>query len=438
MVAKQFEVEFSKDGSLFDEAQSSKVLDSLQDLTDLVVISHGWNNDKSEAAKLYDAFVRSVDEVLSGGSVAQAAKRRYGVVRVFWPSKRFADRDLIPGGGVASAAPANESALQRLLDELAIAPEFLGGKDLAPTRAAHLKRAKDLVSQLHEPAAQQGFVESIRAILDPSQKHADDGSTEFFSTPAERLFSSLGAPVNFQVAAGGGGATGLGNGGAAGFFGDLLDGVTAAARRIVNFATYYEMKTRAGTVGRGGLAQLLAAVRKRAPTLPIHLVGHSFGGRLVTAAASAFAPNSPAVTLTLLQAAFSHNGFGAKFDSEHDGAFRAVLSERRISGPVLITHTKNDKAVGVAYPLASRIARDAAAALGDANDPYGGMGRNGAQKTPEADGLAGALREVGGKYKFERGKVYNLRADQFIKDHMDVTGHQVAYALLQGATAVAE
>jgi hypothetical protein len=80
------------------------------------------------------------------------------------------------------------------------------------------------------------------------------------------------------------------------------------------------------------------------------------------------------VTIMLLQAAFSHNGLGRKFDGVNDGAFRTVLGDHRISGLLLITYTKNDKAVGIAYPLASRIAKDAAAALGDENDPYGGIG----------------------------------------------------------------
>ena len=41
----------------------------------------------------------------------------------------------------------------------------------------------------------------------------------------------------------------------------------------------------------------------------------------------------------LLQAAFSHNGLAEKFDGTNDGAFRTVLRDRRISGPLLITHT---------------------------------------------------------------------------------------------------
>jgi hypothetical protein len=80
----------------------------------------------------------------------------------------------------------------------------------------------------------------------------------------------------------------------------------------------------------------------------------------------------------------------------------------------------------VAYPLASRISRDVASALGDENDPYGGIGRNGAQHTPEA--TPGVLGDLGSAYAFEPGTVHNLRADRFIADHSAVTSPEVAYA----------
>jgi thioesterase domain-containing protein len=164
------------------------------------------------------------------------------------------------------------------------------------------------------------------------------------------------------------------------------------------------------------------------------LIGHSFGGRVVTAAAAALDPGTPAVTMTLLQAAYSHNGLAARFDGEHDGFFRTVLAQRRISGPVVITHTKNDKAVGIAYPLASRIAHDKAAALGDANDPYGGMGRNGAQHTAEVAATPKELLDLGQvqatPYQLQPGAVYNLNADRFISGHSDICNHQVACAIL--------
>jgi hypothetical protein len=432
MITSRFEVEFRKDGAIHDEAQVGQLLDGLGDATDLVVISHGWNNDRREAGDLYDAFARSAGEVAGAGVVPGAAGRRLAFLQVFWPSKKFADADLIPGGGAASATAANDAALLRLLDELAHDPVRLGGADVDPARRPHVERARQLVDQLASREAQREYVQALRAILNPDDAHEDDGSAEFFALDPVVLFENLSGPVSVAVEAGGGGATSL-EGGAAGFVGDLLDGATAAARRIANFATYYQMKSRAGTVGRGGLALVLGRVRARRADLPLHLVGHSFGGRLVTAAAAALPSGSRAVSLTLLQAAFSHNGLAERYDGTRDGAFRTVLRDRRVSGPVLVTHTRNDRAVGVAYPLASRIARDVAAALGDENDPYGGIGRNGALRTPEA--VAGTLLEVGTAYRFERDRVFNLRADRFVRGHSDVTGHQVAAAFLHALAA---
>ena len=84
---------------------------------------------------------------------------------------------------------------------------------------------------------------------------------------------------------------------------------------------------------------------------------------------------------------------------------------------MLITHTENDKAVGIAHPLASRIARHDVSALGDEDDPYDGLGWNGAQRTPEAQGFEGPLKTVGEDYSFQCNRVFNLRAVYFIKDH---------------------
>jgi hypothetical protein len=116
------------------------------------------------------------------------------------------------------------------------------------------------------------------------------------------------------------------------------------------------------------------------------------------------------------------------------GFFRAVLGDKRISGPIIITHTKNDRAVGIAYPLASRIAGQNAAGLGDQNDPYGGMGRNGAQHTSEADNLA-TMGLPGTTYTFRPGGVHNILAD-VITDHSDVRRIEVAYAVLTAAGAI--
>jgi hypothetical protein len=136
--------------------------------------------------------------------------------------------------------------------------------------------------------------------------------------------------------------------------------------------------------------------------------------------------------MTLLQAAFSHYGLAQDYDGKgSDGAFRAAVAgaRPRVKGPVIITCTKNDKAVGIAYAIASRLAGQQASALGDENDWFGGIGRNGARRTPEAK-TEGRLLDAGKVYEFAGQKIHNLRADSFIASHSDITGKQVAWAIL--------
>jgi hypothetical protein len=111
-----------------------------------------------------------------------------------------------------------------------------------------------------------------------------------------------------------------------------------------------------------------------------------------------------------------------------------VVLTHRITGPTIITHTKNDKAVGVAYAIASRVAGQVASAVGDKDDKYGGLGRNGAQKTPEA--VDATLLEVGDDgYELLPGRLHNLHADVFISGDSDVAGREVAYAVVTAIAA---
>lgn len=443
MAFMQFEIEFTKDGYIHEEAKVSSMLDKAPSLTDLFVLSHGWNNNKQEAARLYEDLQQSIARLLDSDKVPPELKQRqFGVMRVYWPSKRFTEEDLIPGGGAASATRESEATLIRLLDALKrdsqLLPESQDGEEIDPVRSAAVESAKALIERLgRDQCARREFILHMRSLLDPRAVEPDDASDDFFINDPEKIFTELSGPVeHVPLPPARVGATSMTGIGQAAGLSDLLDGVKAAARRIANFTTYYEMKQRAGTVGSNGVAQVLRLLRERNGNLRLHLVGHSFGGRLVTAAAHALPDNTPAVTITLLQAAFSHNGLAEKFDRKRDGAFRELVTKQRASGPIIITYTKNDRAVGIAYPLASRISRDPAATLGTSQDPYGGMGRNGAQHTPEAKNLDGQLLDVNDQYSFKQGQIYNLNADAHIKDHGDVTGRQVAYAVLCAAKTI--
>jgi pimeloyl-ACP methyl ester carboxylesterase len=190
------------------------------------------------------------------------------------------------------------------------------------------------------------------------------------------------------------------------------------------------MKDRAGIVGRRGVASTLDQIQNAFPDIRIHLAGHSFGCRMMASAAAATA--KPVAGMTLFQAAFSHNSFSPDYDSTHQpGGFRDVISGQKCEGPILITHSLNDEALSLYYPIASRIFGQNSSSLGDANDVYGALGRNGARHTPEASD--GDLLAEGARYSFAPGRIFNLRADRIIQAHDDIVKPETAWALIAAA-----
>ncbi|WP_461476099.1 alpha/beta fold hydrolase [Microbacterium sp. HJ5] len=410
------DVEFDDKGALVHPEQVEEVEKLLADRrpTDVIVVSHGWNTTAGQARELYDRLVDSIVAVRP--RVAGAGDRRFTVVGVVWPSIQWApDENSGAGASVGGDVAALEAEIGQRIEDPAVRAKLTA---LAP----RLESSSD---------AQEEFVAALRTTLPRSTKGEDKAGFDALkkAPPAEVLDAARGGGETDAAPAAVGGAASidpaglapLDDGGGAGFF----DSIVGAARNLVNVSTYYTMKERAGVVGQKGIAPLLERIHAEARGARLHLVGHSFGGRAVTAAA--LATSAPIASLSLLQAAYSHFGMAKDWDgSGKSGMFAKVPA--KVSGPIIVTHTRNDKAVGMAYPVASRLARQIGVALGDADDPYGGIGRNGALKTP--GGVAATLLDVGGTYDFSAHDVWSLNADAFVSGHSDVTGRQVAYAVL--------
>ena len=430
-----FPIEFTKGGQVYNPAQVDALVAGIKQsaATDLLVLAHGWNNDMQDAQSLYSAFLTAFRQVLEISDNQNVIKRKFAVLGVLWPSKKFADAQFTPSGAASASSPVSNALLIAALDHLR-------GTFDAPGADQALEQAKALVPNLeNSPTAQGKFADLLRSVLPPTETSPDVDASAAFRTLsgkaviahlAKPLPATLLPPTTSRSRSLGSGASSVGHGAGLGqFFG----GIKAGALNLLNYTTYYQMKERAGHVGRDGLHAVLQRVQREAP-LKLHLVGHSFGGRVVTAAAAGTEgqPTLTIQTLMLLQAAFSHYGFSDNYDGTQAGFFRGVLASHIIKGPILISHSIEDSAVGTMYPLASMLARQVGQGLGDANDKYGGMGRNGAQKTPEA--IQGRLLAVGASYAFQGGKVYNLDADAIIQDHSDISHPEVAYALLQAIT----
>ena len=431
-----FPIEFDKKARLVDADQALALDSFIQTggVTDVLVLAHGWNNDEAQAMLLYKNLLSSIAKEADDGFSA----RTVAAVGVFWPSKKFAEADLISGGAAAFGDDLPADALIAQLESMRVVAE-------TDEDDATIDRLIELVPILEDKkSARVEFGEKVRTLLGTDiaddVELADEIPTTLFMMAGDQMLEELGMARDEEadvVAPGGIASVGAIDdadgdpmGGIAGL-GSFFSGIRSGAGNALNMITYYKMKARAGVVGRKGLAPVLREVKEDAPSIRIHLVGHSFGGRLVAATAlgeSSTATVLPIDSMTLLQAAFSHNGFARDWDGTKDGYFRDVYETERISGPTVVTYTPNDQANRVAYPLASRLARQTAAAFGDANDKFGAIGANGAQSTPET--VEGSLLSRDSSYDFAAGVVYNLEGSDYIANHGDVAGREIANAIV--------
>src|SRR5262245_51002419 len=104
MALSTFDVEFTKNGAIFDPAQLDALIAGLAPVSDLLLLSHGWNNDKDDASKLYDEMLDNFEKLLSlrdQPTVPEPLRvfterlkgRNVAAVRIFWPSKKFTDAE---------------------------------------------------------------------------------------------------------------------------------------------------------------------------------------------------------------------------------------------------------------------------------------------------------------------------------------------------------
>ncbi|WP_306319405.1 MULTISPECIES: serine-threonine protein kinase [unclassified Streptomyces] len=364
-VRPYWELTFDADGDP-NVRQLAKVLREAPRVHDLVVFAHGWNNDHSIATRLYDRFFAPFP--------ALAADATVGYVGVFWPSMRFTDEpipDFDPAAARAAAAKAPRTTLDKGTRH-ALAEVFPRGAPVVDLIARRLEEQPDAASAFDEFG---GLVRQLVGVS-PSAATADlteDGGQH--STPAMLHEDTRSVCLEFasalETAAGPGAAASLRLPGG-------LEKAWRGAHELLRQATYFAMKRRAGKVGQTGLGPALGRIAEEAPGVRVHLVGHSFGARLVSFALAGLPKAARNVkSVTLLQGAFSHYAF----------APRGALNGRqaRVDGPMVACFSRYDTALSVMYPLASRLAGDDRE-LRDLGERWGALGHDGFKE------VAGAVR----------------------------------------------
>ena len=423
-----WEVAFDENGQPADPAALDTLVTEApaQGLSDLLIFSHGWNNDRQMARSLYERFFAQMQQLLAGGQVTLRPGTTIGTVGVFWPSMRWPDEALPnqPRAAAASIGGAlSDAALATSLKAVFTTPEQQQALD---------QLAQLLDTRPRDPQALarfQALLHPLAASPDPTNALEDNGDRALLETDPQQLFDAFADVAPAQRTGGGAG------------LGDSFRRLWTGAKEALRAATYWQMKKRAGIVGQTGLGPLLGRLHQAQPELRLHLLGHSFGGRLVSFALAGLPESartpSPVKSVFLLQGAFSHFAFADSLPQEpgRSGALAGMAG--RVDGPLLVSHTLFDTALGEAYPLASIIARDDASAASDRLFQWGAMGHDGAQAVGAA---AAQLGPVGQTYPFEAGKFVNLdgnaviTADQpFEGAHGDIFHPQIAWAALAGA-----
>ncbi|MFJ1810583.1 MULTISPECIES: serine-threonine protein kinase [unclassified Streptomyces] len=380
-VTPYWELTFDADGDV-DGARRDRLLAEVgrRGVRDLIVFSHGWNSDRSGATRLYSRFFAPIPALAPAASI--------GYVGVVWPSMRFSDEPIPDFPRSAAAAeirrPALDGDTRRALLET-----FPGRADVVDRIARLLERRPAEESELEE------FGRLVRLLVDvaptgPQALCAADTLTEGAPQDEPEMFacSTTVACEEFGRA-----LAGLVSASSAPEF--ALPNPWDGAHELLRQATYYAMKRRAGTVGERGLGPLVGRLAAVAPAVRVHLVGHSFGGRLVSFALRGLPEGVRTVkSVTLLQGAFSHYAFAPQ------GVLRG--RQNRIDGPLVCCYSRFDQALSTMYPLASRMAGDAQGLVGEVlGVKWGAMGHDGVQAVQGthacvlADALSGPLPKSG-------------------------------------------
>lgn len=392
----------------FDAAGSCTGPETLDDLvkraadaTDVFMFAHGWNDDWTDAIARYEALI---------GRYADARHRWWNPVTrpyrpvlagVIWPStalvfgrERAPDLAGADGSDVTGAvdiladavrAPARlrELAAQDTLDETGLreladllAPALTGDDELNATPPT----PDDLLAVWHRLA------------------DAEPGD----APPAPR-------PAGFG-------------------FPDPRD--------VVRVATVLLMKDRAGRVGARGAAVMLRRLIEASSGSRVHLIGHSYGAKVML---SALAVGPPPVrdveSVLLLQPAISCLCFATDADGHgRPGGYRGALTRTR--QPVISTYSAHDVPLTRLFQWAVRRPSDLGEArvAGEPGPPsrYAALGGYGPFGTRTGEVAWVDALDPGRRYAVAAGgpRVLAVRGDRVISGHGDVTNPATAWALL--------
>jgi hypothetical protein len=394
-------------------------------------MSHGWKGDVPAAIEQYDAWVSAMAGLKQ--DIDAARKRRPGftplIVGLHWPSLPWGDETISAGGSaVLSAADELRAPIEAQIDACATRIADSANARAAIRSILEAARASPDATSLSHKVREAYAILFSESGLGSGDAGGRPGADQDGFDPdviiAEARASAAQSNKGPMV-------LGLGE--------SLRNAVLMPLRQL----SFWKMKDRARRFGESGAHELLLRLQQAAPTARLHLMGHSFGC-IVVSAAVAGGPKGPPLprpvdSLFLVQGAVSLWSYAddVAYAPGTAGYFNRIRKDRLVRGAIVTTRSDHDTAVGRIYPVGAGLKKQLV--LGGQYPAYGGIGTFGIQGLREAAADLLMLPATT-TYEFRGGGVYNLEASDIIKNgagasgaHSDIAHAEVAHAFWQAA-----
>lgn len=392
-----------------------------QPYTDVLFMSHGWKGDVPEAKRQYDAWIGAM--LGCTADIARLGADRPGLrpllIGIHWPSLPWGDED--PSARGASFTPGGSDPMEAWIDDAA-------GK-LADTELARSALRTVFSAALADLTPDELPPEVIDAyrVLQTEAGLSTEGPGGAPGDDIERFDPESLYQEALEEEGAFGGIPGVG-------------ALLAPLRQL----SFWQMKARARRIGEAGAASLLRRLQTLAGDrdLRFHLMGHSFGCIVVSAAVNGAGGDSPLPkpvhSLFLVQGALSLWAYCSDIPSTPGkrGYFHPLVAKGKVAGPIVTTRSQHDTAVRVLYPLGAGVAGQVDLAPGTL-PKYGGVGVFGIQG-PGVPVENRTMLAPEATYGFQGGQAYNLDASHFINQgggpsgaHNDIVKPAVAHAFWQ-------
>lgn len=384
--------------------------------TSIYFFSHGWNNTFADALDLYRRFFKGYLS-LRGERNLNKQDYRPLFIGTHWPSIAL----VLPwehGPEIAGGDTRDDDAEKvRTTIGLALAAgdaeQFYNLTERESLTGEEVRELARILQHFYlgiaDGSSSVPDIDRIVGAWRDLEAGTREPAPDYDAPPGKFEFGSKGAPE------------------AAVSVKDVLD-----PRSALRVTTVLMMKDRAGLVGTEGVAEVLERILD-ATNNPVHLIGHSYGCRVMLAAASVPQGLPRKVdSLLLLQPAVNRYCFAVLIpDLGIKGGFVAALN--RVQRPIFSTFSRDDGPLRYLFQFAARRLKDLGELRAAASEPsvYAALGGYGAAGMIPAHYHEVPMQDVGSPYpRFDKLRVLGVDGSGKITGHGDIRNPYACWALL--------